>query len=341
MSDSDAIAQLSAFLQHPDDKVLLQATDICKTLTPDATQCSQLLPTIPDLLRLTSSVNRDIATNAVVALTNMTSHFPAAIDRLIGLNAVTRLMDSVIGAEAVSAHDKLMLLTNLTTVSSGCLQILDLADQDLKGQRLLRLAIKFTKPLEECGIPKAQPHRGLNVITTVEDEYEYAAMVLMNATLMPEGRAIFFATPDFFMPSLLADISSENPIRKQGIIGVVRNLCFDQSQHEFLLKKAKVLRYLVEPFAAKSIEANEAAATLLRTAFPGIVFGDVEPLAVNRHNLLDALLLLAQSDVGKHELIQHSVVVVLRELDDYETDQENKQTGLRIGGLLLGSGRAE
>jgi hypothetical protein len=266
----------------------------------------------------------------------MTSHFPRAIDALIGLNAVTRLIDSVISPYPVNTHDKLMLLTNLTTQSSGCLQMLDLADQDLKGQRLLRLAIKYTKPIESSGIPKAQPHRGLNVIAAVEDEYEYGAMVLMNATLMPEGRTIFFATPDFFMPSLLADISSENPIRKQGIIGVVRNLCFDQSQHEFLLLQAKVLPYLVRPFAVKSIQANESAAALLRSAFPGIVFGDVEPLAVNRHNLLDALLLLAQSDVGKHELVQHSVVVVLRELDEYEADDENKQIGLRISGILLG-----
>jgi hypothetical protein len=337
MTAEDSIAQLTAFLQHPDDKVLLQATEICKTLTHDANQCSQLLPALSDLLRLTSSSSPAISTNSVVTLTNMTSHLPIAIDRLISLNAVTRLIDSIISYDAVNPHDKLMLLTNLTTQNSGCLQILDLTDQDLKGQRLLRLAIKYARPIETARIPKAQPHRGLNVIATIEDEYEYAAMVLMNATLLPEGRAVFFSTPDFFMPALLADISSPNAIRKQGIIGVIRNLCFDRSKHDFLIREAKILPYLVRPFVVKSIERNESAAIMLRGAFPGMAFGELEPLAVNRHNLLDALLLLAQSDVGKHEMIQHSVVIVLRELDEYETDEENKEIGIRIGAILLGS----
>jgi hypothetical protein len=266
----------------------------------------------------------------------MTSHLPSVIDRLIGLNAVTRLVDAVISYDPVNAHDKLMLLTNLTTQSSGCLQILDLADQELKGQRLLRLAIKYAQPIEAASIPKAQPLRGLNIIASVQDEFEYAAMILMNATMLPEGRAIFFATPDFFMPALLGDISSQNPIRKHGIIGVVRNLCFDQSKHDFLLNQARILLHVIRPLAVRSIEANESAATMLRSAFPGIAFGEIEPVVVNRHNLLDTLLLLAQSEVGKHALVQHSVVIVLRELDEYETDEENKQIGLRIGALLLG-----
>jgi hypothetical protein len=335
----DSISQLSQLLQHPDDNIVSQASEICKNVSADAASCTQILPLLPELLRVTSTPTKEAASNSLIALINITSHLPAAIDRLIGLNAVTRLMDAVISHDATLVHSRLMLLTNLTTQNSGCLQILDLQDRDLKGQRLLRLAVKFTQPADILTIPKAQPLHGLNLIAEAPgDEFEYAAMVLMNATLLPEGREIFFSTPDFFMPSLLSAASGDNPIRKQGIIGVLRNLCFDQSRHEFLLKKAKILPYLVRPLLSKSIEGNESAVNLLQKAFPGIVFGNPEPVAVNRKNLLESLFMLTQSEVGKSDLVQHHVVFVMRELDEYESDEENKQLGLRISAILIPQG---
>jgi hypothetical protein len=335
---SETTQQLSQLLQHSDENILIQATEICKNLSADSAQCSELLSVLPDLLRCTSHTNKEAASNSLIALINCTSHLPVAIDRLIGLNAGGRLMDAVISHDANLVHERLMLLTNLTTQNSGCLQVLDLQDNALKGQRLLRLAVKFTQQADNCSIPKAQPLRGLNVITANSDDaFEYAAMVLMNATLMPEGREIFFSTPDFFMPSLLAAVSGDNPIRKQGIIGVLRNLCFDQSKHEYLLKRVRILPHIVQPLLSKSIEENESAANLLRLAFPGIKFDRPEPLAVNRRNLLETLLMLTRSEIGKSVLVQHSIVFVMRDLDEYETDEENKVLGLRISAMLMDS----
>lgn len=333
----DTIKQLQQILQKPDENILIQATEIVKNHSTSSENSKQLEELIPEILRLTSSTNQEISKNSLVTLINMTSHLPSAINRIIGLNGVTRMMDAVITHNATLVHDRLMLLTNLTTQNSGVLQILDLNDKELRGQRLLRLAIRFSSPPDAYSIPKAEPLKGMNLVAQSSvDEYEYAAMVLMNATLMPEGRQIFYSTPDFFMPSLLDSVSGDNPIRKQGIIGVLRNLCFDSSKHEFLLTKAKILPAVVRPLITKVIEDNITAAEMLHQAFPGIAFGDPEPLAINRHNLLETLLLLAQSEYGKEYLINHHVIFVLRELDEYETDEENKLIGLRVGGILLG-----
>lgn len=333
----ETIKQLKQFLQKPEENILIQATEIVKNHSSTAENSKQLEELIPDILRLTSSTNQEIAKNSITTLINMTSHLPSAIDKIIGLKGVTRMMDEVISHNATLVHDRLMLLTNLTTQNSGILQILDLNDKDLKGQRLLRLAIRFSSPPDAFSIPKAEPLRGMNLIAQSSvDDYEYAAMVLMNATLMPEGRQIFFSTPEFFMPSLLDAISGDNPIRKEGIIGVIRNLCFDSSKHEFLLTKARILPAIIRPLITKKIEDNITAAEMLHKAFPGLVFGEPEPLAINRHNLLETLLLLAQSEYAKNYLINHHVIFVLRELDDYETDEENKLIGLRVGGILLG-----
>ncbi|KAH0795899.1 protein HGH1 [Histomonas meleagridis] len=333
----ESIGTISDLLKKTDDNTLAQVTEICKSLSADEKHCALLKQVVPDLLRHTSSPNKDVAKNSIETLINITSNVPSAIDQLIGLKAVTRLVDAIISAEPTVVHERLMLLTNLTTQKSGCLQLLDLQDKDLKGQRLLRLAVRFTTPQDSTSIPHASPLRGLNLIaSSPSDEYEYAAMVLMNATLMPEGRQIFFETPDFFMPTLMDSISGDNPIRKQGIIGVIRNLCFDQKQHEYLLKKANILPYLVRPLISKTIEDNITAAEMLHKAFPTIIFGDPEPLPENRFHILETLMLLTQSEIGKSTLINSHIIFVLRELDDYETEEENKNLGLRIAACLLG-----
>jgi hypothetical protein len=112
---------------------------------------------------------------------------------------------------------------------------------------------------------------------------------------------------------------------------------FEQAKHEFLITKVRILPYLVKPLIARSIEKNESAVALLKAAFPGMPFGDPEPVAVNRHNILDAILLICQSEIGRAALVQHSVVFVMRELDEYETDEENREIGLRISSMLIGT----
>lgn len=333
----ETLQKLQDILQQTDDTILIQATEICKNFSATQENSRQIEPLIPDLLRLTSSTNIELSKNAIVSLINISSHLPTAIDTIIGLKGVTRMMDAIISADTNNVHDRLMLLTNLTTQKSGCLQILDLADKELSGQRLLRLAVRFASPPTSLDIPKAQPLRGMNLIAeSANDEYEYAAMVLMNATLMPEGRQVFYSTPDFFMPSLLDAVSGDNPIRKQGIIGVIRNLCFDATKHEYLLTKGNILPALIRPLVCQKLENNVTAAEMLVQAFPGLTFGHPEPLVLNRHNILETLLLLTQSEFGKKYLISHHVVFVLRELDEYETDEENKMIGIRISAVLLG-----
>lgn len=333
----ETISQLCELLQHPNEKILVQATEILKGNTADIEQCRHMQPCLPHLLKLTSSSNQEIAENALISLVNITSSVPTTITQLIKLNACTRLMDAVIGPNASLVHQRLMLLTNLTTENEGAIQLLDLKDKDITGQRLLRLAVLYTNPPLSYEIPKAKPLHGLNIMaTSPNDEYEYAAMVLMNTTLLAEGRAIFFETPDFFMPKLLDSVSGDNPIRKQGIIGVIRNLCFEQSKHQFLLERANLLPYIVKPLFSKTISSNMTAEEMLKKAFPNVPIGDPEPLPINRRNLLETLMLLTQSEFGLKYLRSHHIVFLLRELDDYETSPENKELGLRLAAILIG-----
>lgn len=324
------IAQLRQYLQSSDERLLVEATKLCH---------GQNIPAvIPELLKLTSHTNEEISANALIALIDMSSKYNEAIRQIISLGGVTRLLEASISSMPTNVNYRLMLLTNITTEHQGTLDLLDLKDPELKGQRLLRLAIRFANPPAEYAIPQTEMINGLPIkaTTTSNDEYEYAAMVLMNATLVKEGREIFYENPKFFMPSFLECLSSNNPIRKQGIIGVIRNLCFDQSRHEFLLKEANILKHIIRPLVPLTIEDNLTAHEMLQQAFPGVSFPGLEQVTENRRNLLETLLLLTQSEIGKKELTTHHIVFIMREIQADEKDERCEELTLRIGAILLG-----
>ncbi|EAX91519.1 hypothetical protein TVAG_472610 [Trichomonas vaginalis G3] len=324
------ITQLRGYLTSNDERVLVEATKLC--------QGQNIPAVIPELLKLTSHTNIEVSANALIALIDMTSKYNEAIRQIISFGGVTRLLEASIAAIPSNVNYRLMLLTNITTEHQGTLDLLDLKDPELKGQRLLRLAIRFATPPAEYAIPQTEMLKGLPIkaSTTINDEYEYAAMVLMNATLVKEGREIFYENPKFFMPSFLESMSSNNPIRKQGIIGVIRNLCFDNTRHQFLLEEANILKHIIRPLVPPSIEDNITAFEMLQQAFPGVSFPGLEQVTENRRNLLETLMLLTQSEVGKQHLIQHHVVFVMREVQAQEKDERCQELTLRIGAILLG-----
>ena len=336
----DTITQLGNILDSNDTNILIQATEICKSQTANEQQIHLFIPLIKKFLKLTSSSDPDVAENVLISLINMTHTHLNAVQEVVKEKGVSRLLDSVIGPEVNNCNYRLMLLTNLTGLDEGCKQLLDLEDETIKGQRLLRLAVRFTLPLDSGELPQAIFRKGVPMVLD-QDPYEYASMVLMNATQIPEGRAIFYENPKFFMPALLSSMSSQNNIRKQGIIGVIRNLCFDYTKHEYLLHTVHILPYVVKPLVPKTIDNNLTAAEMLRNSFPEVSFGDPEPVILNRRNLLETLMLLVQSEVGKKELVHRNVIFALREFDEFETDEENKNLGLRLGGILIGPNNEE
>lgn len=329
MVDDNTISTLKQLLGSDDRVTLLKTAEICQSLT-----IPQL---IPELIKLTSYPNNDIARYCLISLINITSNFPVCINELIASNAVKRLLESVIEPLPNNVNYRLMLLTNLTTETLGARQLLDIDDPDIKGQKLLRLAVNFCLPPNDLAIAQTEEINGLPIKATITtyDHYEYAAMVLMNATMIKEGREVFYENPKFFMPAFLECMYSSNKIRKQGIIGVIRNLCFDHSKHQFLIEQCNVLRHIIKPLVPPQLENNVTAYEMLTSAFPGLKVVGLEPLASNRRCLLETVLQLCQSEYGREQLIKKHVVFTIREVYELETDEENKELTLRIGSLLL------
>ena len=70
---------------------------------------------------------------------------------------------------------------------------------------------------------------------------------------MDQGRALLLDPKRRIMPALLSQITHDDVIRRRGVLGAIRNCCFSESDHEYLVFSpdidiiTQVLKQLVGP----------------------------------------------------------------------------------------------
>ncbi|CAM9958832.1 unnamed protein product, partial [Hapterophycus canaliculatus] len=83
-------------------------------------------------------------------------------------------------------------------------------------------------------------------VEEVLDQWQHCASVLCNAARIPEGRrALRRPDPLVALSELLPQLSSANPVRRWGIAGCIRNSCFEELDHPWLLHEVKVVPHLL------------------------------------------------------------------------------------------------
>lgn len=76
----------------------------------------------------------------------------------------------------------------------------------------------------------------------------YIALIFSNLSQVSGARAFFSNTER--LNSLLPYIKcTDNLLRKGGVIGLLRNICFDSSQHIWLLEEMELLPTILTPLA--------------------------------------------------------------------------------------------
>ena len=69
------------------------------------------------------------------------------------------------------------------------------------------------------------------------DSFQFVATILVNLSQQRAGRTLLMHDKRNVLKSLLPFISSENPIRKLGILKTARNCCYDRHRHDFLVSE--------------------------------------------------------------------------------------------------------
>lgn len=198
------------------------------------------------LCRLTAD-RADAAEPAVSALINVCAdELPQVVEELLKRGIVDRLMETVSTPDCTFRDKALMLLANVTATETGSKRMMQVGGKEeggdapsLQGLNMRRLLRWFLSNYN----PEA-----------AQDDWQYVASVVCNVSQLQEGRDLLRRKSTALLHALLPQLQSENVVRRRGVAGAIRNCCFEEDDHWWLLHEvnvvAHVLRALMGPVSA-------------------------------------------------------------------------------------------
>lgn len=314
MSDNDAsvYTDLVEFLKSP-------RTDLCKAAV-DATASVTDQSGMEKLIKygavgpLCKLINRpECSSEAVGALLRLSSEVPtfcsqAATD-MTEAGMVTRVLEVVLAKDkdAKYVDSALALLVNTTRTEAGAVAMLGPDGSD----RPLPLLNRFLTP-----------------VTGSMDQWQNVAGVLMNLTQVEGGRQFVTRISTGVLEKLLPQLRSDNVVRRRGIAGVVKNICFTKENSFWLLHEIGIMKLLLYPLAGPEeldLDDRVGMDPELWLEGPDKVR---EPDSQVRLLLVEAVLLLLTSGRNSREFIRKQrAYVILKSADMVE---ESEQIGEKI-----------
>ncbi|RXN15426.1 HGH1-like protein [Labeo rohita] len=166
----------------------------------------------------------------------------------------------------------------------------------------------------------------------------YLGPLLSNLTQLPEARHFILDKDRCVIQRLLPYTQyEESTTRRGGVVGTLRNCCFDYSHHEWLLSDAvDILPYLLLPLAGPeelSEEENEGLPVDLQY-LPEDKKREDDPDI--RKMLLETLMLLTATKVGRQIMKNKNVYPIMREFHKWEKDPQVISACEKLVQVLIG-----
>ncbi|XP_024519146.1 protein HGH1 homolog isoform X2 [Selaginella moellendorffii] len=319
---AEELDELLMFLSSPAPNLRKAAVDIIEGLTGSdegiaklSTKLSILLPALVQLL----AGNKLVAKPAAGALVNLSQDQEVG-EMLLELGAVAGAMDQI-GKQGQDV-DKLMvmLLVNLTTLEPGARLLCEEGDEKLKGLHMSRLVRLFSRTPEEG-----------------DDAYEHVGAILVNVSRTDLGRKLMLDTKRGLLKQVLRQCDSKSLVRRRGVIGTIRNCCFEAPSHlPSLLSLSELLwPCLILPAAGSKIYSEEERSKMPpELAVPLSIERQAEPDSQIRREALDALYLLIKQEAGFRAFWELGGADVLKSGYENEEDPEVMDKYEQLGSLV-------
>ncbi|XP_034980538.2 protein HGH1 homolog [Zootoca vivipara] len=253
------------------------------------------------LLALTSDRSPCMATDAYHALINLATE-PAAHGAL--KEGLPVLLKRLLDPTFPMANQVCTLLSNLSREEASCRALLAALQEESLGG-LAALVDAFCT-------------EGFNA----EASLHYLGPLLSNLSQLPEARDFLLDRSRCVVQRLLPFTQyTRSSIRRGGVVGTLRNCCFEYGHHEWLLSdEVDLLPFLLLPLAGPEefpedemerlpLDLQYLAAEKKREPDPDI-----------RKMLLEAIMLLTATKPGRRLVREKGTYLILRELHKWEKD---------------------
>ncbi|KAM4612547.1 protein HGH1 homolog isoform 1-T2 [Polymixia lowei] len=255
------------------------------------------------LVTLTSDPSIAIVKDCYHALINLSADETLHQVLVTEANVLPVSFKNLLDPEFMFSDQICTILTNLTRHEKTCRTVFK-ALQD-EGVDLAKLVEIFCT-------------EGYNKMASLH----YLGPLLSNLTQLPETRRFLLDKDRCVLQRLLPYTSYKaSTVRRGGVIGTLRNCCFDYAHHEWLLSDAvDILPFLLLPLAGPeelTDEENEGLPVDLQY-LPEDKSREEDPDI--RKMLLETLLLLTATKTGRQILKKKNVYPIMREFHRWEQE---------------------
>ncbi|MBN3303479.1 protein HGH1 homolog [Amia ocellicauda] len=299
-----------------------QATGYILGLTGTKDGCRYLRDK-PDFLRALYTLTNDssvaIVKDCYHAMVNLsadeTLHKPLVKDT----NILPGLFRNLLDPNYVFADRIGTILTNLSRHDKTCKEVFRVIQEEEIG--LVKIVEIFCT---EGYNKKASLH--------------YLGPLLSNLTQLPETRQFILDKDRCVVQRLLPFTQYEaSAVRRGGVVGTLRNCCFDYAQHEWLLSEAvDILPFLLLPLAGPeelSEEENEGLPVDLQY-LPEDKKREEDPDI--RKMLIETMILLTATKTGRQTLKTKNVYPIMREYHQWEKEPHVAASCEKLIQVLIG-----
>ncbi|XP_018541940.1 protein HGH1 homolog [Lates calcarifer] len=321
LSDSET-AELLSFLTpatRPDVKG--QATECILGLSGHRDGC-RFLRTKPDLIvalfALTSDPSVAIVKNCYHILINLSADETLHQVLVADVKVLPVLLKNLLDPEYLFSDQICTILSNLTRHEKTCKTVFKVLQEEAGLAQLVEIFCT----------------EGYNK----NAKLHYLGPLLSNLTQLPEARNYMMDKDRCVIQRLLPFTQFQaSTVRRGGVIGTLRNCCFDYAHHEWLLSEAvDILPFLLLPLAGPeelSDEENEGLPVDLQY-LPEDKKREDDPDI--RKMLLETLLLLTATKAGRQTLKDKNVYPIMREFHRWEKDVHVTAACEKLVQVLIG-----
>ncbi|XP_012578320.1 PREDICTED: protein HGH1 homolog, partial [Condylura cristata] len=166
----------------------------------------------------------------------------------------------------------------------------------------------------------------------------YLGPTLSNLSQLPAARAFLLDPDRCVVPRLLPLTQcSASSVRRGGVVGTLRNCCFEHRYHEWLLgPEVDILPFLLLPLAGPE-EFSEEEMERLPVDLQYLPSDKLrEPDADIRKMLIEAIMLLTATAPGRRKVRDQGTYLILRELHGWEPEPDVRVACEKLIQVLIG-----
>ena len=346
LDDQKVYQDLLEFLNSPRADVRVAAIEAVLS-TQDVAKLIQNNVVAP-LVKSTSHPD-PVGWKALQALLYLTSgpSESQCIEDLLDAGAMGRLTEICLSSGTKESWKKrvnfsMALLANMTRTERGAVELVGRTLPDNAVKEITNDEKLPTKPALELLLSRflnesyVHDPEGDDVEDAAErdsrhhDPFQHFGAVLMNSTQTEAGRRFLLklqyrddGTSSCLLQALLPNLKSQNPIRRRGVAGTVKNCCLETDSAWWLLNELKLVKYILYPLAGPEeldVDEKRGLDPDLWLEGPDKVR---EPDHYARLYLVESLLLLCATGRKSRETIRLAKTYIILKWADMVEEQED------------------